>query len=380
MKLDENISKIIANHILGKTTSEEDEVLQDWLTDPYNELVFKKITDQKRIGDELAQLDAVDSEKSYKVFKKKTSQTIKWQRVLGYAASILLPLAIGVSIVVFTNKDFDEQEIAELTRFDSDNISILAEDGQLYTLKGNDTIVNTSHAQFVVKGDSIGYESKSVNLPEKLIYNTINVPAGKRSTFKLSDGTLVHLNAGTTLKYPTNFIGDKRRVELISGEAYFDVQKDSKPFVLDFGVNKIKVLGTKFNVKAYDEDEKEFVTLEEGSIALDNSKNEIKLLPNQQAVINKQDLSLDIGTVDASIYSYWRSGFMNYKEEKLSAILNDLQRQYNIKLFYQNQDVKNKRLSISLNTNKEFATILRAIEATGGVTFEINNSVVIVKK
>jgi ferric-dicitrate binding protein FerR (iron transport regulator) len=131
-------------------------------------------------------------------------------------------------------------------------------------------------------------------------------------------------------------------------------------------------------VKSYDADEKEQVTLEEGSIALNNSKSEIHLLPNQQATISRKDQSMKVDVVDASIYSSWRDGFLNYREEKLSAILNDLQRQYDIKLFYQNQKVKNKKLSISINTNKEITRILKAIEATGDVKFEVKNSNVIV--
>lgn len=380
MNLDENISKIIANYLLGEITPEENDVLQEWLSDSYNELVFRKITNEKTISDELAQLDSVDSHKAYKIFRSKISKGVNWQKAFAYAASILVPITIGVLVIFLSDTKYDDSMIAEVTNFDKENVSLLAGDGKLYTIKDNDTLVNTSNAEVIVKGDSIWYQDQLTGLAKDIVYNTINIPAGKRYKLELSDGTIVHLNSETTLKYPIDFVGDKRSVQLLSGEAYFDVKKDDKPFILDFGINKIKVLGTKFNVKSYKSDKKEQITLEEGSILLDNSMNEVKLLPNQQAVINKDDLSIHIDAVDASIYSAWRSGFLNYKNEMLSEILNDLQRQYNIKLFYQNQGVKNKRLSISMNTNKKFTQILKAIEATGGVEFEINNSVVIVKK
>jgi uncharacterized glyoxalase superfamily protein PhnB len=380
MILDENISKIIANYVLGNITEEESSVLKDWLSDPYNELLFKKIIDEENLASELLELDAVDSNKTYQQFKAKTSTGINFKKILAYAAAIAIPIALGVMAVYFGSESLFEQELANNIEFDKDKITILTEDGEQHKFTGNDTLANISNAQLKVEGENISFRASVEKKSVKPIYNTINIPAGKKYKLKLSDGSVVHLNSETTLRYPIDFVGKKRSVQLVSGEAFFEVEKSEKPFVLDFGSSKIRVLGTKFNVKSYNSEEQEQVTLEEGSIALNNSKDEVQLLPNQQATINKSNLSMKIDVVDASIYSSWRNGFLNYREEKLSTILSDLQRQYNVKVFYQNQDVKNKRLSISINTNKEITRIFKAIEATGDVKFEVNNSNVIVTK
>ena len=379
MNLDENISKIIAKYVMGEITEEDSDILQEWLSDSYNRLLFKKIINPKHIAKELTQLEKIDSEKAYRKFKSKVSKRINIKEVLGYAAAILLPILGLLSLFLFIKDDYNPG-IAENVDFDNQNISIVTGDGKLHKLSGNDTLVNTSNSNVVVENKNIRYKALTKKESLKPVYNTINIPAGGKYKLELSDKTIVHLNSATTFKYPVAFVGNNRNVQLISGEAFFEVTKSKKPFILNFGVNKIKVLGTKFNVKSYKTEDKEQITLEEGSISLNNSKNEIQLYPNQQAIISKNNLSIEIESVDAPIYSSWRTGFLNYKEEKLSTILNDFQRQYNVMVFYQNPEVKNKKLSISMDTNKSITQILKAIEATGDVKFKINNSNIIVLK
>jgi hypothetical protein len=381
MNIDEKISKIIANYVMGDISTAEEEILQKWLTDPYNDLLFRKIVDRETVSKELMKLEVVDTNKAYKIFKQKTQKRIGFIKVLEYAAILLLPLGIGLAIFYYSDVTDYTQNITKQYSFDDEKITVVEQDGKHHTFIGNDTIVDLSDSKLLVKGDHIQYEQQSESKKEQIVYNTINIPVGKRYKLKLSDKTIVHLNSKTTMKYPVEFSGKIRNVQLVSGEAFFEVAKNDKPFILNFGTSKIKVLGTKFNVKSYGVEKYEHVTLEEGSISLNNSKNEIQMVPNQQVVIDKNDLSMKIEIVDAGLYSAWRTGFLNYKEEKLSAILSDLERQYDIKLFYQNQDVKSKKLSISINTNKNIKQILGAIEATGDVMFEMkNNNVIVMKK
>lgn len=379
MKIDENISKIIAKYILGDITIEEEKILQKWLSDRYNQMLFKKIVDGRTISEELMKLERVETKKSYKRFKKKIQKGSGLRRILEYAAILLIPLGIGFAVLYYSNGYDYTHEVEPELCYDDHKITIVEQCGKQHVLTGKDTVVNLSDSRLMLKNDRIQYEKRE-GVVERTVYNTIHIPLGKKYKLDLADGTVVHLNSKTTLKYPIAFNGKIRNVKLVSGEAFFDVKKDDKPFVLDFGINRIKVLGTKFNVKSYEEEDREIITLEEGSISLNNSKSEMELLPNQQAVIVKSGLSTKIEIVDASLYSSWRMGLLNYKKEKLSTILNDLERQYNVKMFYQNQGVKNKKLSISINTNKKISQILRAIEATGDVKFEINNSNIIIMK
>jgi ferric-dicitrate binding protein FerR (iron transport regulator) len=380
MNINENISKIIANYIIGNITTKEEEVLQEWLSDSYNETLFLKIVEKETVVKELTNLKAIDTAKAYKVFKRKKQKRKSFTKTLQYAAVLLVPLVVGTLIWYVSGVADHTQNISQQQVFNSESITVVDQDGKRHTIMDKDTIVDISDSKLLVKNGHIRYEKQVKKTVKQTVYNTINIPAGKKYRLELSDGTVVHLNAKTTMKYPVDFIGETRNVQLVSGEAFFEVVKNEKPFVLGFGINKIKVLGTKFNVKSYGEEQYEHVTLEEGSISLSNSENEIELVPNQQAIIEKDNLSMKIESVDANLYSAWRTGFLNYREEKLSSILFDLKRQYNVNLFYQNEDVKNKRLSISINTNKNINQVLRAIEATGGVIFKIKNDNVIIMK
>ncbi|MCT4644211.1 MAG: FecR family protein [Carboxylicivirga sp.] len=380
MNIDENISPIIAKYMLGDLSAEEEKILKDWLSDPYAELLFRKIVDGKTIAKELWQLEAVDTAKAYRAFKRKTRRKTGIIQTFAYAAAFILPIGLGWLVWFFSNGLVDNPTIAKVYRFSEEQITLVEDNGKHHTISGKDTVVDLSDTKLLLKDDYMQYKKQAENTAKQPVYNTINIPSGKKYRLELSDGTIVHLNSETTMKYPVNFAGKTRNVQLISGEAFFDVKKHEKIFVLDFGNNKIKVLGTKFNVKSYKEEKRELITLQEGSISLKNNKNEVQLLPNQQAVIEKSDLSMKIEVVDAALHSDWRNGILNYKEQKLSTVLTGLERQYNVNMFYQNQDVKDKKVSISINTNKNISQVLKVIEATGDVKFKINNSNIIVMK
>lgn len=160
--------------------------------------------------------------------------------------------------------------------------------------------------------------------------NTLIVPKGKHSSLALPDGTIVWVNSGSSISFPSEFDDIKREISLVDGEIYIEVAKDrTKPFFVNTPFGKITVHGTKFNVTAYYADEYKSVVLAEGSISVRlNTSEDLTLSPNQK--LNIQSGSSRISEVNPYDYICWKDGIMNFSNEKLGALLLRLSRYYGV--------------------------------------------------
>ena len=212
--------------------------------------------------------------------------------ILKYAAVAVLLLSVGYffyqkEAVVKTTIEIPvvTPEVITLQLANGD-IQIIKEDGSTQIVDANGNVVGSQ------KGNQLVYTNAEAN--DTLLYNTIKVPYGKRFELKLSDGTNVHLNSGTSLKYPVRFIKSENRQVFLNGEAYFEVTKDPKhPFVVNSNDMNVKVLGTKFNVTSYKEDAKTYTVLVEGSVAASNKivdNDEVILKPGNRAYFENKHI------------------------------------------------------------------------------------------
>lgn len=171
--------------------------------------------------------------------------------------------------------------------------------------------------------------------------NTLFVPTGHRSQITLQDGTVVWLNARTTMVYPSHFVGNER-VVTISGEAYFNVSENpEKPFIVKAGDNRIKVLGTEFNVFCYPDAEKFQTSLIEGSIELSSpiiGNQKVVLKPNQEATIEDGKVIVkNIPYFDAFL---WKEGVYSFMNERLEDITKKLELYYDVKIIIKTPALK----------------------------------------
>ena len=169
----------------------------------------------------------------------------------------------------------------------------------------------------------------------KTTNETITVPAGQRVHIRLSDGTSVWLNAATTLTYSPDFSGKTREV-FLDGQAYFDVQKDDRPFIVHTFALDIKVLGTQFDVCAYSKRGVFEATLMSGSISAyprSNPDQHATLKPNQRIYL--QNGTYKTTRIDDPDFYRWKEGIYCFREKKFSALLEDLERYYDCVFFYE---------------------------------------------
>ena len=211
------------------------------------------------------------------------------------------------------------------------------------------------------------------------IFNTLVIPVGGLYELELSDGTRVWLNSVSQLRYPVQFTGKERKVYL-SGEAYFDVKTDSlRPFVVESEGMDVRVYGTEFNVTAY-QDEKLRTTLVQGKVGIKvDGEKELLLRPGQMAEYDAQTKHLEVQEVNTYLYTAWIEGTFAFKDETIEEIMGRLSRWYDLNVFYANEEVKKQLYDGIIPQVKDFEDVLRMIEGTATIHFEIKGNTVIVR-
>ncbi|SOD18294.1 FecR family protein [Pedobacter xixiisoli] len=201
-------------------------------------------------------------------------------------------------------------------------------------------------------------------------YITRKVDMGKNLIIQLNDSSLVTLNAGSEIRYPERFSKKDRRIYLISGEAFFEVKKDSKrPFIVEAGGIETKVLGTKFNVNYYSFYDKISVTVASGKVKVskpDSLKSSgdlaVFLLPNQQAIFDKNSKLLTKREINANKIKGWMNGELYFDNEKLSHVVEVLKTRFKKDIIFDNHSIKEYRITLGFTNNDSFDGILFAIK------------------
>ncbi|MFR3330729.1 MAG: FecR family protein [Odoribacter splanchnicus] len=235
----------------------------------------------------------------------------------------------------------------------------------------------------VVVGDSSSLTyvvDKKQKTAGKEVYNTLYIPKGGEYSLVLADGTCVWLNSETTLRYPVNFIGMQRVVQL-EGEAYFEVAPDSlRPFYIQMNGNVIKVLGTSFNVSNYTADGSWSTTLTEGKVEICSGGNLYTLTPGDHFTADVTTGETRIVRVNPLQYSSWKEGKVIFQDERLEDIIRKLARWYDFEVFYIHSELKDWHFGGTINKYNPFDVVLRYLERTANIRFDIQGKTVMVSR
>jgi transmembrane sensor len=302
-----------------------------------------------------------------------------WPRWVA-AAAILFIVAVGVyfyqqqSILKKDTSIAQQQDFtpggnkAFLTLSNGKRIDLNASKNTTLAENGGISISKTADGQLIYEikeetGDVIGN-------------NTIETPKGGQYQIKLPDGTMVWLNASSSMTYPVRFTGAERLVE-ITGEAYFEVAHNAqKPFIVKSRQQRIEVLGTHFNVMAYGDEIETKTTLLEGSVKVMSPKKQLLLKPGQQSSVSVNGASLE-EDVDIDGVVAWKNGKILLNDMSIQHIMRSLSRWYNFEVEYQGNAITTT-FGGSFSRTKNLSTILRSLESTGDVHFKIEGRRIIV--
>ncbi|MBK9292243.1 MAG: FecR domain-containing protein [Bacteroidetes bacterium] len=229
-------------------------------------------------------------------------------------------------------------------------------------------------------GKGLAYEASIADQDIALKTNKIIVPPGGRFQLRLSDGTEVWLNAASSLVYPVVF-GKGPREVVLSGEAFFEVTSDaSRPFVIQTGGSTIQVLGTSFNVSAYEDDDVLETTLVSGAlqVSLPNGKSST-LAPGQQHRFNQKTLEQQINQVDTRFYTSWREGVIYFNRVSLKELGIKLERWYDVQIRFENEKTAGLIFSGAVENSRRLDFLLALIAEASGIRYEIDGKQVIIK-
>lgn len=243
----------------------------------------------------------------------------------------------------------------------SEEARIIISDGTAYKLKSNE-----SHISYDADGKEIVVEEKN-NQTERIYnqseksqeeYNQIVVPYGRRHNVTLGDGTVVQLNSGSTLIFPAKFSGGKREVYL-KGEGFFEVTRSAeRPFVVNTHSINIRVLGTKFNVSAYENETTASAVLVDGSVEVFDNKlfggANLRIKPNQGCFFDKAHPDLIVKEVDVNEYISWKDGILQFKDQPLSDIIEKVEKFYNCTIIVEDEELANRIISGKLVLSSKF--------------------------
>ncbi len=229
--------------------------------------------------------------------------------------------------------------------------------------QGSTDIAKTKDGQVIYKAPN------NLSNDQNIALNTISTPNGGQYQVVLADGTKVWLNAASSLRFPAVFIGTKREVE-ITGEAYFEVaKKAAMPFVVKTGRSVVEVLGTHFNVMAYDNEGLIKTTLLEGSVKVRSGNSVNFLKPGQQALLNAQGQTKIIEDIDVDDETAWKNGLFQFKDAGIETVMRQAERWYNVTISYEGK-IPVKQFTGRISRNVKISELLNMLKYFG-VNFRI---------
>lgn len=382
---DFHIANLIAHYISGEITAEESTELTAWRKESADhESLFQKICNEENIAQHLSKSASFPPASGWKEVEnriRRDNSRKLYIKILSYASIVLIPiLFVGISMK-FTSPLPSPHEMTLIAHpiLPGETKAILTLDnGQTIQLnrKANELLKEIDGTGVQADSTMLNYQSAQKAKKETApIYNKVETPRGGEYALLLSDGTKVHLNAMSSLRFPVTFGKGRREVEL-EGEAFFEVSKTGQPFIVSMNGMEVEVLGTTFNISAYPGEDYQ-TTLVTGSVKVNTDSGESCLLrPSQQAFVTSGSSSIQVRTVDAAFYTSWVKGKIHFKDQRLEDIMKTLSRWYDMEVIYASERIKDLRFGCNVDRYAEITPFVRLLEETGKVHVRINGKTI----
>jgi transmembrane sensor len=379
----EELRELVRRKLNGTITEQENALLEAW----YEQQPEGQVYWDSHDGDEKALHDRV-----FKAIREKAGMDTPARPVrllrrswLRYAAAVLL--LCGAAVYGYFHITRPAQPLVaktpaatspEVIRSGQGGVMLTLADGTRLPLDslGNGQLTAGSGVNAVLQGNQLTYDNARNASPGT--YNTLSTPRGAQFRLVLPDGSRVWLNAASSIRYPTAFTGNERAVS-INGEAYFEIaENEQMPFSVNAGDRAaVRVLGTHFNVKGYEDEERITVTLLEGAVKVQRLKAAVAdaavMKPGQQAQLPMDSLAADpIRITDSgntAAVMAWKNGMFSFNGAGIRTIMGELARWYNVNVIYTGNI--QERFHIEVSRNMPVSDILKILEGTGKVRFRV---------
>ena len=302
-------------------------------------------------------------------------------RLYAAAAFIILLVSITYIITMQISQGFDSKMVDTQIEVGTNKATLTLTDGSNVVLEKG-SIYQTENLSS--NGEELIYTTDQ-NTTSKTDYNQLTVPRGGQFQIKLSDGTKIWLNSDSKLRYPVTFVnGENRIVELLYGEAYFDVSPSTAhngaTFKIHTQMQEVEVLGTEFNIKAYRDENHIYTTLVEGRVSISVGNKTEHLSPGEQTVLNLENGHIATTTVDVNYDISWIKGFFSFKDKPLKEIMKVLSRWYDVEVSFENITLEKVKFNGVLNKNQNIEDILTGIKNTNFINaYDIKDKKITIK-
>lgn len=381
MKINKSIDWLLIRKKVDKTLSDDErDRLENWMNESPDHRQF--VERACRYYDQ--EIPPVDEEKISTAWQRfiqdhsQTSRKINYRWIWATAASVLI--CLGACFLWTEEPEGTPVTVTENTIHPGHDYAVLLlSDGQRVKLQSQQMrqILTDNKANIYLDSTTIIYESN--NVQEDSIYNTIQVPRGGQYNLTLADGTKVWLNSQSTLRFPVAFQNKERRVQL-TGEAYFDVTPGQKRFIVETPNMNVQVLGTAFDINAYEDETTIRTTLIRGKVEIQTAGQKICILePGQQSVLERLSGEINVFQVNTSLYTQWKDGKFVFRNNTLEDIMRILARWYDMEYEFANPDLKKQQFYGITDRFENVASLLAQFEKTGKVKFKYEKNKVIIK-
>ncbi len=379
----ENIFEHIVDYCSGNISEADSRTLQSWInTAPENRETFEKYLRLVKMHRMVKGAEEIRDAEAWKrlsaTMAAKKIRRIR-QRVAAVAAVVLLFLGIGLGFLESREETVPLGSNIHILPGTTKATLVLANGTQL-DLTRNDLREVQEQGALIKNDTTVGlqYELNHQKMEEP-VWHTVKVPVSGEYHFTLSDGTRVWLNSESEITFPVSFVGGSREV-VVKGEAYFEVKSDkAHPFIVHAKEVDIEVVGTKFNVAAYEDSHRVVTTLAEGRVNVEMSGQVVGLSPDEQVSVDLKSGKMAKNSVSVSTNISWIQGIFEYENMTLEEITTQLSRWYGVNFIFSAAEFKTRRFTGVVKKYDELNNVLKIIEKTTNVSFMINESDIAVK-
>lgn len=382
------IDRLLHDYISGRISPEGMQELEAWSRESEeNRQILDLIDGNSDLGSELSRMYRYDKERVWQAICEEDRRYMRRKRffrTVRACAAVLLLVGVFVSGALLYEArerlDPNRNHLPTTVEPGTHRAVLELSTGEVVALTDSlRTELRERNMRIEIDGDRIAYRAPETSktpetkkntesAPMEEVFNTVRVPQGGEYTLTLSDGTRAWINAGSSITYPLHF-GRERRVT-VCGEVFFEVAHDARhPFIVSAAGTEMTVLGTSFNVMAYDDEPRVETTLVTGSLRVEAHGSQVVLTPGQQAGVEKASGFLDVRVVNVEACTMWRRGLLVFYEESLRSICRKLERWYDVRIDTSSSSLDGVLYTGMVKRHETLNTIADLMNLTNDVVF-----------
>ena len=378
------IERKIINFLNCESSIEELNFLLKWIEKKNNLRVFKdyvSVNHFSNLAMSRANQEKIIKEIKDRINSQQTKRELNFslKNIFKYAAIISISVAVGYYNQMRKGV-IDEKKVV----LDPNKVTLQTSSGNQIVLENLDDKLIEIDDEILIKKESKKIVFDQKKGIKKLSYNTLTVPYGKRFDVELSDGSIVNLNSGSSLKFPVQFINGMERKVYLDGEAFFNITENNKDIFKVVSNDAItEVYGTQFNVKSYKEDSFSEIILVNGSLGvkgLSDNQKIVSLKPGFRANVNQSNEKIEISKVNTKIYTSWINGRVIFRDENIDSMILKLERLYNVIITNDNKKLSDNFFNATIVVEEEsIDEVMGYLKEVYNIKYQKFNNKIIIK-